>query len=401
MQPGADARRCACRNPLHGRAATQRRGRGRERHGRIATADQDARVVAARDVSELGRQPRLAHAGGTAQSQDAAVAVDNVPPRVGQRRERGASSHHRPAPQCGEHRIRRLPGGRSGGRGRGIDLRRGREVLDRQQERRVLTQHRRMQRLQVRTRVETELLGEPLLGLVVGRERVRLSAGSVQRHHELAGELLVEGVCGHHMPQPRHDVTVLSQRERRRRRGLLGPHPKLGEPGDRGRGEVRGAQVVENVPTPEGQGVAQQRGRPIGFTDSERLLTPMDETLEDVRVEVVGVEDEAVPGRCRLESVVGARGRQHPAHRGDVGTQRRRRTLGCGLAPQRRDQPVATAWSVAAEEQQSQQLPSPWAAQGHRPVRGVDHLQRTQDAEARGRGELAVEDPLGAHALAT
>ena len=110
---------------------------------------------------------------------------------------------------------------------------------------------------------------------------------------------------------------------------------------------------------------------PIGFTDSERLLTPMDETLEDVRVEVVGVEDEAVPGRCRLESVVGARGRQHPAHRGDVGTQRRRGTLGCGLAPQRRDQPVATAWSVAAEEKQSQQLPSPWAAQGHGPVRGI------------------------------
>jgi hypothetical protein len=58
----------------------------------------------------------------------------------------------------------------------------------------LLAQDRRVQLLQGRRRLDSELLDEHLAGLLVSLERLRLASASVQREHELAARALAQRV---------------------------------------------------------------------------------------------------------------------------------------------------------------------------------------------------------------
>ena len=252
------------------------------------------------------------------------------------------------------------------------------------QQRRVLAQDRRLERLELGARVDAQLVAEALLGLGVRRQRVDLSARAVERQHQLSAQPLVEGVGGDQLLQPPHHLAVLPEGEGGGHGGLLGDDAQLPEPGDGGVGEVRRSEVAQDdLAAPEGEGLAQQRGGVGGVADPERLLAAVHETGEDLRVEVGRVQRQPVAAGPGRERVPGPGGRQHPTYGAHVGPQRGRGAVGGGLAPERRHEVLAAEQAVGVEQQQGQQLPGPRPAQRHRTPVGVRHQEWPQQAEAR------------------
>ena len=247
-----------------------------------------------------------------------------------------------------------------------------------------------------RAGIEAQLLAEALLGLRIRRQRVDLPARAVQRQHQLPAQPLVEGVGRDQLLQPPHHLPMLPEGERGGHGGLLRDHAKLPEPGDGGVGEVRRSEVAEHVAAPEGKGFAQKRGGVGGVADPERLLCALDQSREDLGIEVGRCERQKIPTGSGAERVSSTRGGQDPTYGTDVAPQRGRGAVGGGLAPHRGHQVLAAERPVGVEQQQRQQLPGPRAAQRQGPMPGVGHLEWPQDAEA-GRRRCLLGGRFVAH----
>src|SRR5207244_2582520 len=63
-------------------------------------------------------------------------------------------------------------------------------------ERRVLVQDRQLERLERPPRLDAQLLDERAAGLLVGGERLGLTAGTVERDHQLGPQLFTERMIG-------------------------------------------------------------------------------------------------------------------------------------------------------------------------------------------------------------
>ena len=230
-----------------------------------------------RAVGELEREVRLADAAWPGQREQPHVGVgeqlgggQEVLVAAEQRRRRHGQ-------RGGEH-------GLHGGRGR-----HGRVEL----ERRILGEDRRFEPLELRARVQAEILDQDVAGAAVGVERVGLAAGAVEREHQLRVQALAEGVLGGEALQLGGDDGVAAEREvvlePLLERVQAGAHQPVGL--DRAGPEQR--RVAQRRAAEQRERLAQQLG---GFLVglAARLL---DQRLEALDVELPGLERDPVARR--------------------------------------------------------------------------------------------------------
>ncbi len=75
-------------------------------------------------------------------------------------------------------------------------------------ERFVVAQHGVLERPQLRSRLDAEVVGELLARVPIGVERLRLAPAPIEREHQVAGEPLAGGLLGHEPPQLADDLRV-------------------------------------------------------------------------------------------------------------------------------------------------------------------------------------------------
>ncbi len=87
-------------------------------------------------------------------------------------------------------------------------------------ERGILAQDRLMQPAQLRPRLHTDLLDEPLARATVFLERLHLPSVAVERQHQLSGEPLPGRIVGHQLSQLADQRSLLAGGEVRIHAGL-------------------------------------------------------------------------------------------------------------------------------------------------------------------------------------
>ena len=149
-------------------------------------------------VRELEREVRLADPARAGQREQPDVRVAQ---QLGRGRQVVLAAEQRRRRERQRRRLER--------RGRGRRRRCGRVEL----ERRVLGQDRGLQALELRARVEAEVLHQRVPRAPVGLERVGLAPGAVQREHQLRVQALAVGVLGREALELADDLGVAAERE--------------------------------------------------------------------------------------------------------------------------------------------------------------------------------------------
>ena len=199
QQPAPAQRFCQCVEQVGARYLSDSRGlRDLGRHERSIRDgserhEGDAVRELRRDLRRhLERESRLAGAAGAGQGQETDVVASE---------ERAYVRHLVAAPDERRRRWRQVP------------QRRGRR--DRGGESPILVQDRPVQRLELRRRVDAELLDEGAAHAVVSFKRFRLPSRAVQRKHQLAVEPLPERVFGDERLELGHELDVAAERQLR------------------------------------------------------------------------------------------------------------------------------------------------------------------------------------------
>ena len=162
-----------------------------------------------------------------------------------------------------------------------------------------MLQDRALERLQLGARLETQILGEGAVRRAVRVQRVRLSARSVERQHELPAQPLSERVLADEILELADELGVAPDREVGVDAGLDGGEPQPVQAGDVRLGERLVGEVGQRLAAPQRQGVAQHLGRVAGV-GGPRCLQEIAEA-RDVELARLDVED--VAGRTRREPV--------------------------------------------------------------------------------------------------
>ena len=197
----------------------------------------------------------------------------------------------------GHHRdgLARLPRGGLGRLRRRLLGRRRPEL-----ERGVLREHGALDPLELRARLEAELLDQRLARVLVDLQRLGLPTRAVEREHQLGAEALPERMRRRQRLELRHELGVAAGREPGLDPVLDRRHPELREPGDLGPRERGVGEVGEHGPAPE-------RERLVPRARAEQLL-------EALGVQLAGLDAEQVPraprhqaGRARAASAAARR----------------------------------------------------------------------------------------------
>ena len=234
----------------------------------------------------------------------------------------------------------------------------------------LAAQHGQVHGLQLRRRVDAELLGEEAPGLVVGGERVGTPTGGAQHPHVLAAQPFAQrmrgdqgldlGRVGTAQREPGLDVV------------LDGAEALLGEPEHVLAGEGRVGDVGEGGAAPQVECPAEQAGG-AGGIGSEDGAPLRHEPLEPRDVDRVGRDVEAVAGRMRLDRRAG----QRAAQPGDQRLQRVRRPGRRRVAPQAVREAVAGDDPAGLQRQHDQQRAQPGPADLDRPAGVIGHREGT------------------------
>jgi hypothetical protein len=199
-------------------------------------------------------------------------------------------------------------------------------------ERGIVAQDRLLEALELRGRLDPELLDQRVACSAIGLERVGLPAGPVQREHQLAPRPLAQWVLAHECLQLGDERTVVSELELRLEQLLASGGAKLFEARNLGLRERLERELGERRPTPERQCLAEH-SRPSFGRAFWRLP---DEPLEAVGVDVVPIDGEYVPRRTRHQQL----GAERLAQLGDEVLKRTDGGLGGRRAPELLDETV-------------------------------------------------------------
>ena len=131
-------------------------------------------------------------------------------------------------------------------------------------QRRVLLQDRRLQPAQIRSGIESELLGQDVPALLVHTQCVRLPAGPVQGDHELTAEALAEWVRHDQRLELADPLVEAAGHELQLDALLDRREPQLAHPGDRRLCELLVHEVDQGVAAPERFGLRVQRDGELG-----------------------------------------------------------------------------------------------------------------------------------------
>ncbi len=127
--------------------------------------------------------------------------------------------------------------------------------------RRLAPQHREMDRLQFRRRVDAEFVGQPLPHSLVGREGIGLAAHLGQRAHPQAGDALVERMLLGQRVEFGDDLARVAEGEVGLDAVLRRGQAQVAQARGGRRGERGVLDVGENRPAPQGERFAQRPRR--------------------------------------------------------------------------------------------------------------------------------------------
>src|SRR5262249_46361908 len=154
---------------------------------------------------------------------------------------------------------------------------------------------RRVDLLEPRARLDAELIDERAARLVVALERVRLTAGAVEREHQLAPQPLPERELIDERLEFADEVAGAAQLAACVDAVLDGVGAELLQPPDLVLRERLEREVCEGRSAPERQRLAEEAG-PLFCASLARRRAQL---LEPRQVEAVGLDLQHVPGRLR------------------------------------------------------------------------------------------------------
>ncbi len=198
-----------------------------------------------------------------------------------------------------------------------------------------------------RARLEAELLHEYLAPCAVHLERVGLTAGAVEREHQLRPQPLAQRVRAYERLEVADEGRVLADREPRLGLLLEEDEPELLEPRDLLLRERLVAELRERLAAPEAERLVEQLRAPRRLARA-RLV---DERTHARGVELVRFEPDDITGRPRLDHV---RPERLPQLRDEI-LERRDRRCGRIAAPQHLDEPVDRHDPARVEEERREQ----------------------------------------------
>jgi hypothetical protein len=260
------------------------------------------------------------------------------------------------------------------------------QLLGLDRERRVLTEDRGLQLAQLGARLETQLVDERPASVVVGRQRVRLAAGAVERQHQLTPQPFAERLLCHERLKLGDELAVASQREQR-----------LDAVVDRGEPQLLQAcdlrifcAVALHPPPPQSERLLEPLGRSPWVAGGEQRAPSGDEPLEAQRIEFVLFDRDPVAALLPGDPPRTARDRL--AQVGHVHLQRLPGPLRGPLAPHRVDETVDRHDRVRRQQQAAQKRALLRAAE--RPT--ALHLERAQDPKERPHRQVRLPESLPA-----
>ncbi len=248
----------------------------------------------------------------------------------------------------------------------------------------VLAQDRPLEALELRARVDPELLGQRPAGVAVDAERVGLAARAVKRQHELPAQTLAQRVLTDQRLKLADERGVEAE-------GEIGLDPLL----ERGEAQLLEArdfrlrerlvrEVGERVPAPQIEGVVEQFGGGRRISGGGRPRSLAELMLEALRVEPVRLDPEQVAAGARQHDLARrspcALGLERLAKLRDVHLERVRRGLGRPRPPQVVDQAIARNHRVGVQQQDREKRPLLGRSERKRLVL-VENLKRSEDPE--------------------
>ena len=191
--------------------------------------------------------------------------------------------------------------------------------------------------MQPGARVDPELLEQGRSSLAIHLEGLGLTPRAIEREHELAAQPLAQRMLGHEGLELADEVVVAAEREVGVDPALERRDAKLLELEDRRLGERLVGEVGEGRSAPQRERLAQLVGCDSVVRCRERATTVLDEPLEVMGIDRVGLDLDRVSAGLRHEDV----GREHAAQPRHESGERVRRRLGRMVAPQILDQAIA------------------------------------------------------------
>ena len=186
------------------------------------------------------------------------------------------------------------------------------------------------------TRFEPELVGQQHSSSLVGVERVGLTAGAIERKHELGTEVFAERMLVHERLEFADDRRVATGREVGLDPQLHARESELFESSDLGLGEWLVCELRERSPAPEPHRISERSVR--------------DEPLEAVEIELASFDAQLVAGRSGHDPLAP----ECASQLRDVDLERLRRRCGWALAPERANQRIGGNDAIRTQQENGQ-----------------------------------------------
>ena len=161
---------------------------------------------------------------------------------------------------------------------------------------RVLREHRLLERLQLRPRLQSELVDEQVTSRLVGPQCVGLPPAPIEREHQLGVEPFPIGVVADRVRERTDRVDVVAQGKAAVGESFVSGEHELGDPGRRRLGEAELGEVTERLTVLHGQRRRVQLRRVRVVPLRVRQATLANELLEQEDVDGVRVDVEEVAG---------------------------------------------------------------------------------------------------------
>ena len=211
-----------------------------------------------------------------------------------------------------------------------------------------MSQDRLLELAQRTAGLDTELLDEDVAQILVRGERLGLTAGAIQRKHQLRTQALAQRMLAHERLELADQVPVFAELELGVDALLDSRDVQLLEPSNLGLRELLLREVVERRAAPERERFAQERRCLVRARRGRRLP----QALESMQVELAAFDADHVARLLRDDRIVGRKRLPQLRHVVLQGVGRR-----CGslFAPQLVDQSVGRDDAVGMCEQQREE----------------------------------------------
>ncbi|HEX5917360.1 MAG TPA: hypothetical protein VFY76_05870 [Nocardioides sp.] len=259
----------------------------------------------------------------------------------------------------------------------------------------VLAKDRRLEVSELATGVESELIIELTLGGRRHGERICLPPAPVQRQHQLRRETLSKRMLRHDGLDLAHDLSVAPRGQLAVEVELPRLETELVQPGCDRRSEVGSLAIRQDVSTPQVECVSQHCAGLVVTPESSQLLAVRDPGLEDLEIQELRVDDEAVATSLADQLASSVRQVQRPTNVPDIGAQRDAGAVGRSFSPQAVDQPLHRQRLVVLDEEDGEEVSSLRAPHGHVLTLRVADPHRAQHVEP-GCHPVTLIDPNAA-----